>query len=356
LTASERLTIDVETELAALKGKLSGPAQAKVRALLEETVAVGKLSEAQQKAVQWQRESAAENIRAVEAADAQASAYEDQLRTVRLQLQEYGLTREQLRSLEISRIRDASATLQQRAAAMASSPAHAELVEIWQRQARALNDLASARAGMAASEDLDAGSASRGLVKGIDDYIAKIRDIGPATRQAASSAAETLEDDLLQSFRNGKLDVSSFIDSVISEFLRLQVIRPLLDSVFSGAGGALSSGLKLLFSANGNAFGPNGPITAFADGGVVNSPTMFRYSGGTGVMGEAGEEGIFPLERDSRGKLGVRATGGGSSLVHHHHYNVQAGISRSEVMAAMQMLERRLEGRQQQRLSRAGVM
>jgi TP901 family phage tail tape measure protein len=68
--------------------------------------------------------------------------------------------------------------------------------------------------------------------------------------------------------------------------------------------------------AKGGAF-QNGNVVAFADGGVVNSPTNFAMSGGrTGLMGEAGPEAIMPLTRGSDGKLGVKAQGsGGVSIV-----------------------------------------
>ena len=49
-------------------------------------------------------------------------------------------------------------------------------------------------------------------------------------------------------------------------------------------------------------------ITAFKDGGVVNSPTLFPMSGNrTGLMGERGAEAIMPLKRTPSGQLGVQA-------------------------------------------------
>ena len=49
-------------------------------------------------------------------------------------------------------------------------------------------------------------------------------------------------------------------------------------------------------------------ITAFKDGGVVNSPTLFPLSGNrTGLMGERGAEAIMPLKRTPSGQLGVQA-------------------------------------------------
>lgn len=62
-------------------------------------------------------------------------------------------------------------------------------------------------------------------------------------------------------------------------------------------------------NAQGNVFN-KGRITAFASGGVVNSPTYFPMRGGTGLMGEAGPEAIMPLMRMPGGDLGVRAKAG----------------------------------------------
>lgn len=62
--------------------------------------------------------------------------------------------------------------------------------------------------------------------------------------------------------------------------------------------------------ANGDAFAQNG-IQAFARGGIVQSPTLFKFAqGGTmrdGLMGEAGLEAIMPLRRLPSGRLGVEA-------------------------------------------------
>jgi len=74
----------------------------------------------------------------------------------------------------------------------------------------------------------------------------------------------------------------------------------------STALGGLTGGL--LKNAAGNAFA-NGQVMPFADGGIVNSPTLFALRGGTGLMGEAGPEAIMPLARGADGKLGVRGGG-----------------------------------------------
>ena len=68
------------------------------------------------------------------------------------------------------------------------------------------------------------------------------------------------------------------------------------------------------YDAKGGAYNDTGRIKAFAKGSafsnkIVNSPTLFKFADGTGMMGEAGPEAIMPLSRDSQGRLGVRYEG-----------------------------------------------
>lgn len=94
----------------------------------------------------------------------------------------------------------------------------------------------------------------------------------------------------------------------------------------STALGGLTGGL--LKNAAGNAFA-NGQVMPFADGGIVNSPTLFALRGGTGLMGEAGPEAIMPLARGADGKLGVRG-GGGMNVTVNIHTPDQQGFERSQ--------------------------
>jgi predicted nucleic acid-binding protein len=69
-------------------------------------------------------------------------------------------------------------------------------------------------------------------------------------------------------------------------------------------------------AANGATFS-NG-IAKFARGGIVDSPTLFKFAQGgamqTGLMGEAGPEAIMPLTRGPGGQLGVSNFGGGGDV------------------------------------------
>lgn len=71
-----------------------------------------------------------------------------------------------------------------------------------------------------------------------------------------------------------------------------------------------SVGGDIIESRLGNIF--NNGIEKFANGGVVNSDTMFGFGNGRlGLMGEAGPEAILPLQRNARNQLGVNAMGAG---------------------------------------------
>ena len=96
-------------------------------------------------------------------------------------------------------------------------------------------------------------------------------------------------DSIGEAFRN-------MLSGIIREMYQTMVAKPAAD--FAG------NFIMDLFAANGHAFGTGG-VKMFANGGVVDSPTAFKYSGGLGVMGEAGPEAIMPLKRNSQGKLGV---------------------------------------------------
>ena len=119
----------------------------------------------------------------------------------------------------------------------------------------------------------------------------------------------------------GLSDVIKGLGQDIQQILaRKLVTEPLANAVtgalggLTGAGGGgfagILSGLASVFGfAKGGAF--NGQLQAFASGGVVTSPTLFKFAQGgsfrAGVMGEAGPEAILPLTRGAGGKLGVRS-------------------------------------------------
>jgi len=120
----------------------------------------------------------------------------------------------------------------------------------------------------------------------------------------------------------GRTIVRSFAGAVtsgrkFSDLLRslaLSLSRQALSAAIKPLGNAIG-GLfgNILGSANGNAFSA-GKVKPFANGGVVNSPTLFPLRNGTGLMGEAGPEAILPLARGPDGRLGVQSGGQSNSV------------------------------------------
>lgn len=131
--------------------------------------------------------------------------------------------------------------------------------------------------------------------------------------QAYAAMGDALTDGLTRGIikftETGKVNFSEMANSIIQDMIKIQIqssMMSLFGSFGGGGGGLLGGAFDVLFNAKGNAF-TNGSVTPFANGGVVDSPTMFPMASGMGVMGEAGSEVIAPLKRDSKGNMGVGA-------------------------------------------------
>lgn len=169
----------------------------------------------------------------------------------------------------------------------------------------ALTNSASQIVGAANAIGSSFGNAFKGLVSG------------------SMSAKEALAS-FFQSTADYFLDMAS---KIITQWITMTILNSAL-KLFPGGAGAAGGGLAgsslpggfanplvgAYTNANGNAFAANG-IVPYAKGGIVNSPTLFKFAKGgamqTGIMGEAGAEAVMPLKRGPDGKLGVAATGGG---------------------------------------------
>ena len=102
-----------------------------------------------------------------------------------------------------------------------------------------------------------------------------------------------------QAFESLAVDIEH---TLIHDIITVNLVKGIEGGLMSLFGGAA------LFAANGRVF-DQGNVMPFAAGGVVNSPTLFRFAGGAGLMGEAGPEAIMPLRRGSDGRLGVQGGG-----------------------------------------------
>ena len=146
-------------------------------------------------------------------------------------------------------------------------------------------------------------------------------------------AFEKMGDAIAEFAKTGKLNFKSLIDGMIADLIRFEMQQQMksMYGAMGGFGGIMSMlgfgsltpqtgstapggrnfGSDLGFEAQGGVY--DGGVRKFAQGGtftnsIVNSPTLFKFAQGTGLMGEAGPEAIMPLKRDNQGNLGVRTS------------------------------------------------
>jgi lambda family phage tail tape measure protein len=189
--------------------------------------------------------------------------------------------------------------------------------------------------GKTAFENLKAGATS---------YMDSIKNISQQIQDATKNAFTKMEDALVNFVQTGKLNFADFARSIIADITKIYIRSQIL-KMFQGLGslfgptntaveGAVttpnwgggrtritSGSMPVGVNALGNVYGKNG-IVPFAYGGVVDKPTLFPFSKGTGLMGEAGPEAIMPLKRTQDGRLGVEAamgrySGSGSTTVNY---------------------------------------
>ena len=221
---------------------------------------------------------------------------------------------------------------------------------------RLANALPGSQAAKDAQAELDAITTKK------DVEINSINIVASAKRAAAHQDAQYSErqkaygqvfedtfkgmtDAIIEFTKTGKLNFKGMVDSMIEGLIRYEMqqqstlmynaARPglmnFVSSIFGGgvgtitanpfraqdlAGGSVTS-LIAGGAANGAVF--DAGLTKFAKGGmftdsIVNSPTLFKFAKGTGLMGEAGPEAIMPLHRGADGSLGVRAGNSGGNV------------------------------------------
>lgn len=170
---------------------------------------------------------------------------------------------------------------------------------------KALDSNSPSKVFMAIGRDIVDGLAI-GVRQSADTAVSEVRGLGEQVADEARASTG-----VLGSFRDS---AKGIFTSVLTG---AQSFRGALGGVLGGFGNKLlTSGVDQLFDAvwpfaKGGVIS-QGKVTPYAKGGVVSSPTTFGMAGNnTGLMGEAGPEGILPLARDSSGKLGVRSQGGG---------------------------------------------
>ena len=154
--------------------------------------------------------------------------------------------------------------------------------------------------------------------------------------QASTSYANAITDALDAAiFSGNRLSevLHDLFRSILQITLRESVLNPLgkiLADTFSGTAAPTAGAKGLAFSG--------GKIQKFAQGGILDRPTMFATRSGPALGGEAGTEAILPLKRKG-GRLGVEAYGSSGSVAI-TNYNDFRGADPSMLPALLEHQER----------------
>lgn len=178
-------------------------------------------------------------------------------------------------------------------------------------------------------EDLDKiqGDWLAGAQDGLANWIDTSSDYYSQVSGLVGNTLDGLVDNMADALNGNKADWADWANSVLSELQKVLLRAILVNSLKSAGNSGLFGSLGGLFggqSSGGST--PSGAYDSAAAGltlnakggvydspdlskfrnGIVNSPTMFAFAKGAGLMGEAGPEAIMPLTRTADGSLGVR--------------------------------------------------
>lgn len=184
------------------------------------------------------------------------------------------------------------------------------LVLLYPQLSKAIDDNAKKQAEAADRAKSFNGS----LGNSLRSYYKELSDFGGQVGGAILNTFKGLEDQLVSFVTTGKANFAELARSILADMARIAIKQAIIKPLLGAVGGLFN--IPLTANANGNAFAQNG-IVPFAQGGIVNSPTLFKFANGgagqLGLMGEAGPEAIMPLRRGRDGKLGVAAASGGGN-------------------------------------------
>ncbi len=158
-----------------------------------------------------------------------------------------------------------------------------------------------------------------GARDGLANWVDNATDYYSQAASAMQSTLAGINSNIVDMLNNNKANWKDWGVSVLKVIEQVMVnmmaanTASFIGSLFGGAsaGGTTPSG-AYNNAAAGVTLNAKGGVYESADlshfsSRVVNSPTMFAFAKGAGLMGEAGPEAIMPLARAADGSLGVRA-------------------------------------------------
>ncbi|WP_249039521.1 phage tail tape measure protein [Enterobacter hormaechei] len=225
---------------------------------------------------------------------------------------------------------------------------------VYDRETAALNDALQQRLGLLEDhykkrDELE-GDWIAGAKNGLANWVDTSSDYYSQVSGLVGNTLDGLVDNMADALNGNKADWADWANSVLSELQKVLLRAILVNSLKSAGDSGLLGSLGGMFGgASSGGSTPSGAYDLAASGltlnakggvydspdlskfsnGIVNSPTMFAFAKGAGLMGEAGPEAIMPLTRTADGSLGVRmvddavssVSSGGNSIqqtIHQH--------------------------------------
>lgn len=225
---------------------------------------------------------------------------------------------------------------------------------VYDRETAALNNALQQRLGLLEDhykkrDELE-GDWIAGAKNGLANWVDTSSDYYSQVSGLVGNTLDGLVDNMADALNGNKADWADWANSVLSELQKVLLRAILVNSLKSAGGSGLLGSLGGMFGgASSGGSTPSGAYDSAASGltlnakggvydspdlskfrnGIVNSPTMFAFAKGAGLMGEAGPEAIMPLTRTADGSLGVRmvddavssVSAGGNSIqqtIHQH--------------------------------------
>lgn len=202
---------------------------------------------------------------------------------------------------------------------------------VYDRETAALNDALQQRLGLLEDhykkrDELE-GDWIAGAKNGLANWVDTSSDYYSQVSGLVGNTLDGLVDNMADALNGNKADWADWANSVLSELQKVLLRAILVNSLKSaGDSGMLGSLGGIFGGASSGGSTPSGAYDTAASGltlnakggvydspdlskfrnGIVNSPTMFAFAKGAGLMGEAGPEAIMPLTRTADGSLGVR--------------------------------------------------
>lgn len=333
LTEAEKFRVEQLEKLRTGVVKATDAQQVYAQNELAELLFRERETKADEAELRFQEQSRRESEQFIDMQAQRQRALEDANGALARQAEEYGLTRDQLEALQVSRLRAEAVDVRGRRLVAEMNPMQQRLNEIYGKQADELDRLALARERLNERMTFDANDPTQGASRAIKNYLDEVKRAGDATEQAVGRSVGALEETLTSLFAKGKFDARSLVDTIISEMVRLRVVKPLLSEIFSG-GTTSGTGnwLSQLFGGSstagytGNTTGPvDGFAGAFAAGGYIPP----------GKWGMTGEEGPEPVFGGRTGVTVQSARSGGITLAPVTNVRIDARSDQAQVYGAV---------------------